>query len=422
MRAGAIDTPQGDAGEEQVKWFMESPRLVAGLGLAALVAYLVWIGGPYLRSIIVRDAAVTTWINIVRAPIDGYLDADPLRPGARVESDGRIAKLDNPLADTTPLTQARAARDAAIARLESRKAVIAELERVVADRKRLAADYADSFRQQLEAKIDGSRQIVAFLSNRVDIERSQADRMAVLAKSGAGSQSAWDTAEGLVIENQRLLTDTETALARDEVRLDSARQGIFLLDDGSEGATGQRSLETAVVELERAKGDLAVAEAEATAAKKVADAADDIHHKQSTAMVSAPPDTIVWSLIEAPGGDVRAGTPVASWIDCKILLVDVPVSDIEVALLKIGARADVVLEGEKATHHGTVLLLRGSASTLGADDLAAIAKGRHPGIAQVIVALPQDEVEMAACPIGHAAHVDFPEMGVIQVIQARLRL
>jgi hypothetical protein len=69
-----------------------------------------------------------------------------------------------------------------------------------------------------------------------------------------------------------------------------------------------------------------------------------------------------------------------------------------------------------------VLLLRGSASTLGADDLAAIAKGRHPGIAQAIVGLPKDPAEVAACPIGHAAHVDFPDMGLIQVIMARLRL
>lgn len=405
-----------------MKWLLESPRLVAGLGLAVLAAYLVWIGGPYLRSIIVRDAAVTTWINIVRAPIDGYLDPQALRPGDRVGSDGRIVSLDNPLADPTPLIQARAARDAALARLESHKAVVAGLERVVANRTRLADDYVKTFRRQLEAKIEGSHQIVAFLSDRVDLERAQADRMASLAKSGAGSQSSWDAAEALVIEHQRILTENETALTQDEVRLESIAQGIFLLDDGSEGATAQRSLESALLDLERAKGDLAAAQAEASAAQKVADAADDIHRKQSAAIVSAPPDTIVWSLIEAPGGDVRAGTPVASWIDCRILLVDVPVSDIEVALLRIGARADIVLEGENETHHGTILLLRGSASTLGADDLAAIAKGRRPGIAQVIVGLPKDDAEVAACPIGRAAHVDFPDMGLIQVIRARLRL
>jgi len=409
-------------GKKQVKRLMESPRLIAGLGVAAVLAYIVWIGGPYLRSIIVRDAAVTTWINIVRAPIDGYLDANPLRPGDRVEQDGRIASMDNPLADSAPLAEARAAHDAAIARLQSRKELVVQLERVVEDRTRLASDYADTFRRQLEAKIDGSHKIMAFLSSRLELERAQADRMAKLAKTGAGSQSGADAAMGLLIEHQRIETETETALAQELVRLDAAAQGIFLLDDGSEGGSAQRSLETARLELERAKGDLAVAQAEATATQDVADATNDIHSKQRTATVSAPPDSLVWSLIEAPGGDVRAGTPVASWIDCRILLVDVPVSDVEVALLDVGAGADVVLEGESTTHHGTVLLLRGSAATLGADDLAAIAKGRHPGIGQAIVGLPRDPAEIAACPIGHAAHVDFPEIGLIQVILARLRL
>lgn len=409
-------------GKKHVKRLMESPRLVAGLGFVALLAYIFWIGGPYLRSIIVRDAAVTTWINIVRAPIDGYLDAHPLRPGERVERDGRIASLDNPLADTTRLAEAQAARDAAVTRVERQRELVARLERVVADRQRLASEYGATFQRQLAAKIDGSRKIIAFLSSRLELERAQADRIAKLAKSGATSQSAFEAATGLVIEHQRLLTETETTLAREMVQLEAAAQGIFLLDDGTDGAAAQRSLETAVLELERAKGELAVAEAAAAAAQNVAAAANDTYNKQHTALVSAPPDSIVWSLIEAPGGDVRAGTPVASWIDCGILLVDVPVSDIEVALLKVGASADVVLEGESAMHHGTVLLLRGSAATLSAHDLAAIAKGRHPGIGQAIVGLPPDPAATKACPIGHAAHVDFPDIGLVQVILARLRL
>ena len=401
---------------------MASPRLVAGLGLAVLLAYIVWIGGPYLRSIIVRDAAVTTWINIVRAPIDGYLDDKPLRPGDRVKRDGRIASMENPLANATPLAEARAAHDAALIRLQSRKDLVAKLERVVEDRTRLASDYADAFRQQLDSKIDGSRKIISFLSSRLELERAQADRMSKLAKTGATSQSAADAATSLVIEHQRILTETETTLAQELVRRDATARGVFLLDDGSEGAPAQRSLETALVELERAKGDLAVAEVEAATTQNVADQINDIHSKQRSAMVSAPPDSIVWSLIEAPGEAVRAGTVVASWIDCRILLVDVPVSDIEVALLQIGAGAEVVLEGERTAHHGTVMLLRGSASTLGADDLAAIAKGRQPGIGQAIVELPPDPAEIAVCPIGHAAHVDFPDIGLIQVILARLRL
>ena len=51
-------------------------RFWALIGLAALLGYAAWIGAPYLhlRSVVVRDAAVTTWIDDVNSPIRGYVD------------------------------------------------------------------------------------------------------------------------------------------------------------------------------------------------------------------------------------------------------------------------------------------------------------------------------------------------------------
>src|SRR6478672_12084368 len=72
----------------------------AGLiALAALIIYIGWIGGPYLRSVILRDAAVTSWINPAPAPIVGYVGPRPLYPGERVGAEGRIAVIEDPLAD-----------------------------------------------------------------------------------------------------------------------------------------------------------------------------------------------------------------------------------------------------------------------------------------------------------------------------------
>jgi len=114
--------------------------------------------------------------------------------------------------------------------------------------------------------------------------------------------------------------------------------------------------------------------------------------------------------------------PVASWVDCRILMVDVPVSDIEIALLRKGAAADIVIEGAPVRRRGTVALLRGAAATIGAVDLAAIAKGRRPGIGQALVMLDPSEADIEARPIGHAAYVDFPDIGLIDIVRARLRL
>ncbi len=59
-----------------------SRRAIALIGLAFALGYAIWIAGPYLRAIIVRDAAVTSWIAITTAPVAGYT-LRPLHPGGR---------------------------------------------------------------------------------------------------------------------------------------------------------------------------------------------------------------------------------------------------------------------------------------------------------------------------------------------------
>jgi multidrug resistance efflux pump len=149
-----------------------------------------------------------------------------------------------------------------------------------------------------------------------------------------------------------------------------------------------------------------------------AKAADENARRQP---VKAPPEAYVWSLIASPGDFVQAGTRVASWVDCSIMLVDVPVSDVELALLPTDAPARVVIEGDRQARTGQVYLTRGAASTLGSEDLAAVAKGRHAGIGQVLVLLEPSAADIEACPIGAAAYVDFPDIGIIDILRARLR-
>ena len=133
--------------------------------------------------------------------------------------------------------------------------------------------------------------------------------------------------------------------------------------------------------------------------------------------VKAPPDAYVWSLIAAPGDFVRAGSPVATWVDCSFMLVDVPASDVELALLRTDAPARIVIEGDRKVREGKVYLTRGAAATIGANDLAALAKGRHAD-----VQFEPSAADTWECPIGAAAYVDFPDIGILDILRARLRL
>jgi multidrug resistance efflux pump len=398
-----------------------SRSLVAGLGLAGTLLYVVWMGGPYLRSIIVRDAAVTTWINVVPAPISGYT-TDLLYPGDRVGEDGRVARIDNPLADRTPLARAQGELDHAQAQLAAQRDLVDRMQRIVDARTAGAAAYAATFKRDLDIIITSADSNSALVAQRLEIERADENRKLILARSGTGSQAALGTATAAVTDHEKALTDIHSVLDRATGRRQAADLGVFMLDDGTDTGTAMRSVDDARMAREQAQAVLTGDEATAASAQDVLQAAQSAHAKQRSRDVRVPPGALVWSAISAPGAAVQPGSPVASWVDCRILMVDVPVSDVELSLLRKGVPANVVIEGEKVVRRGTVMLLRGAAATVGSADLAALAKGRRPNIGQVLVRLDATREDIETCPIGHAASVDFPDVGIIDIIRARLRL
>jgi multidrug resistance efflux pump len=216
--------------------------------------------------------------------------------------------------------------------------------------------------------------------------------------------------------------DLKAALAHALVRREAANHSVFITADGEDPTwvLGQR-LDLKLAKTQ-ARLELRQAQSELKLALAALEAAEQEFRELSEATVRAPPGNVLWSRRAAPGATVRVGEAVAEWLDCSDLMVDVPVSDAEVALIRPSMTAEVILEGESRTREGEVLLTRGSASTLTRDDLAAIAKGRTEGVAQVLLKLSADAAAFERCPVGRAAYVEFPDVGLIDVLRARLRL
>jgi len=98
------------------------------------------------------------------------------------------------------------------------------------------------------------------------------------------------------------------------------------------------------------------------------------------------------------------------------------VSDAALPLISIGSEAEAILEGEGRWRKARVTNIRGAAETIGASDLAAVAKGRRSGDGQVVLRLEGDQDGFGMCPVGQAAYVHFPSAGVLAVLLARLGL
>jgi multidrug resistance efflux pump len=391
------------------------------IGLVGLLIYVGWMGGPYLRSVILRDAAVTSWINPTTSPIAGYVGPHLLYAGEHVGADGVIAVIADPLADRSALARAEADLDRAQERRHALEQLVTVRESTVAARLTLANDYAEAFRHDLDLRITAATASLSSTKQRLGLERVQASRLAQLAASGHGSQAAADAETQQVAELEKTMATVQSDVDRSTYRRKIAAGGTFLLDDGTDAAIGVRNLEEARLALNQAKLDFALAQVDIELARKMLDAARSSYEKARSAPVAAPPGALVWSQIIAPGSAVQPGSPVASWIDCGVLMVDAPISDVELSLLPKDAKADVVFEGEKKVRRGTVILTRGAAATVGRADLAAIAKGRDAGVGQALIKLDASPEDIAACPIGQAAYVDFPDIGLIDVLRARLR-
>ena len=106
---------------------------------AIFVIYAGWMITPYIRSVIVRDSAVTTWLRASVAPIDGQLVSELPQVGSIVGDDGHIVDIRNDLLlnERRSVEDSRdRALDAANSIVEARE-YIAELESM--DRQRIAS-------------------------------------------------------------------------------------------------------------------------------------------------------------------------------------------------------------------------------------------------------------------------------------------
>src|SRR5262249_17937073 len=158
--------------------------------------------------------------------------------------------------------------------------------------------------------------------------------------------------DGLIAMIENPLAD-ETPITRAEADLDKAKQHVRGLRDL------MTSLDSDPEGRARVAMELADAEVEVEGAEKILTSAKADFDKAKHQPVKAPHDAYIWSLIVSAGDFVRAGASIATWVDCSFMLVDVPVSDVELALLRTDAPAHVLIEGDKQVREGKVYLTRG---------------------------------------------------------------
>jgi multidrug resistance efflux pump len=398
-------------------------RTALRLTVIALVAlYALAMLWPYLAATLVRGSAVTAWNNIATAPIQGRTPARLPSPGEHVGEDGVLLEIENDLLDPTGVQLGEAGLAAAQARTAAAKTYLDGVQEVDRDRRDLRHLYAENYRADLDAEIVVMQGKVALLGTKVAAAKLVAERTRSVSDSGYRSKDYRDEAAIRQAEAEVDLAAERMALEKLQRRRVAATQGIFVATDGSSLNWAYADQQDAKVELKRAHVALEQAQSLEQQATHALEAARETFRLQHKAPVRAPAGATLRSTAMGAGATVAVGTPVATWIDCHELFIDAPVSDAALPLIPLGSEAEAIIEGEGRWRKAVVTNVRGSAETIGAIDIAAVAKGRGHGDGQVLLRLEARREEFSTCPVGQAAYVYFPTAGVLAVLMARLGL
>ena len=392
------------------------------LSFFVLIAYCAWISGPYIRSIIVRDAVITTWSNLATTAISGTITFEPIEISGEIASNGLLATISNNHISKERVDAAALKVALTQARHEHAQDLLEEIESLEDDRRATKADYAVVFRRQLDLIIENIEAELEVNAERLAVIQSITDRKKQLASRGSGSVGAAEE-ELLRLADIKLEIKTlRSDLAYARQRRMSADHGTFIDSDGDDPGWARGNRIALKLEKKKARHDARELEIELVNAQAQLEKAKLDYSRRSTSKVTAPPGKILWRKQAVSGMSVAEGTPVAEWIDCTDLLVDMPVSDAEASLITQSDVATVILEGENLVRKARVVLVRGSAATLGREELVSLAKGRTTGEAQVLLKLDANTDSFQMCPVGRAAYVDIQGVGVFDVLRARLRL
>ena len=391
---------------------------IAVIAALAVVPVAAAIHQP-LYVLLDRDAAVTSWLNVVTAPIAGTVEGLDTRAGQQVGKEGEVARIVNYSIDRGNVIRAEGLERRAEVRLAQASQYsqrVAALATQWSDRR---ARYAEGFRRDLDLDIQDLEQRLVLQKERVTLSEAAATRRRTLRATGTGSQADEDSALSTQRENQVTFTQMSNTLERSRERRRLAEQGVFLQQDGKEPEWSWRSIDESALEAARANRATSDAQDELNTTQSLLAKERLNLEASSTATIRVPAFMTIWSNAASNNAYVNKGDQILSWLDCGKLLVDVPVTETLAALLQEGMRAKVELEGDVESRGATVLLTRGASSRLGGADLASVSRGHKTGTAQVVVALA-DSPSIAGCPIGRRAFVSFPDVHLIQYIRAYL--
>jgi CRP-like cAMP-binding protein len=292
-------------------------RTAIRIAVLASVALVVALAYTPVYTMLYRDAVVTTWLNVVAAPIAGTIEGFDHKPGERVGPSGEVGRIVNHSVDRSGVIRAEAAARQAVARLSELAAYDSRISAMAKEWQERKGLYADGFRRDLDLKIEEFASRVALLQERVDFADASAKRKQTLRRAGNTSQADEEIAISAHRELLSALSDATMDLQRLRHRRELAVKGVYLQEDGKEPEWSWRSLDELRLETQRTERtaretteEVATLQATLENERKNLGAATDATFK-------VPAGMTIWSTAASNGISVTRGQRLFTWIDCS---------------------------------------------------------------------------------------------------------
>jgi multidrug resistance efflux pump len=380
----------------------------------ATIALLVYLVGPHIRATLSRNAVVTAWLHVVTAPIDGTVAAAQLIPGTIAAADMPAVRIVNDRLYPGPVAEIARQISRLREEIAANEGIVAELERQVVKRRALAGAYVNTLYGDLEGWLRTEEANLAGTKAQIVDQRREVNRLNSLNLAGNAADAAKEHAQAQLENLAAFGRGTQEIIDRVRRRQGVVRDDVFLETSLADVPWGYKDAEALEIEILKYKAMIAESKASLQYLSGIA----------TQVTLDLPAGMTLWDRLAATTSFVKVGDRVFSFIDCRLLLVDVVVTDGVMTLLSPGDPAIIHLVGWGGDLTGRIVLLRGSRAPLAEGHLAATIPDRVFREGQAIVEIDQAAVRkanFAACPVGLAAFVEFPSVGVVTEAIQRLR-
>jgi multidrug resistance efflux pump len=393
-------------------WNRRAARIAVGLLLLALGVTLLL---PRLTGYTSRDGTVNARFVVVSSPIQGVVLQTPSRVGTRVPEGETLLEVRNDRFSIGGAQDLQGELESLWRRAEVVRDQRSALEALRTDLEARLASYHAASARNLEQTIAIQRDRMGIAEARIAETQAALTRALQLRSRELTTEMDLERSRAANLAARREADASRSELQRLEQHLVAARGGVFVGEGRNDVPYSRQRLDEVLINLAELSARQRDLEAQAQRINQRLAIDDQQRRTFSEAVVSAPITGVIWRNNVVEGSNVVVGSELMRVLDCRVLFVDILLSEGDYDEFSPGTEAQVRLYGASQILRGQVESVRGSAASTEEPTLAARPPEGTGRLARVRVRLSPSDLSRDYpnfCQVGRTAQVRFRTSGL----------